>query len=195
MGTPFDQLAVSCRQHRAGLSAVENNDWRRRAQFVVALLFGLHPLHVESVAWVAERKDVLSTFFGLLTLLAYARYAQGDKWQVTSGRNRKSPRTCPVTCHATAGRSPGEGWSRSLFYWLGVVLLRPRPDVKAHAGHLPFVLLLLDYWPLDRLGNNGVSGAWWLRRRLFLRWRQPQASSRFWLNEAAAPCKLWPVCL
>ena len=43
---------------------------------LVAALFGLHPLHVESVAWVAERKDVLSTFFVLLTLWAYARYAE-----------------------------------------------------------------------------------------------------------------------
>ena len=46
-----------------------------RSAFVAAL-FALHPLHVESVAWVAERKDVLSTFFGLLALWAYARYAQ-----------------------------------------------------------------------------------------------------------------------
>ena len=42
---------------------------------LVAALFGLHPLHVESVAWVAERKDVLSAFFFLLTLWAYAGYA------------------------------------------------------------------------------------------------------------------------
>ena len=47
-----------------------------RSAFVAAL-FALHPLHVESVAWVAERKDVLSTFFFLLTLLAYARYVEG----------------------------------------------------------------------------------------------------------------------
>lgn len=45
----------------------------------VAALFALHPLHVESVAWVSERKDVLSTFFGLLALLAYARYAQSPR--------------------------------------------------------------------------------------------------------------------
>ena len=43
---------------------------------VAAALFGVHPLHVESVAWVSERKDVLSTFFGLLALLAYAGYAE-----------------------------------------------------------------------------------------------------------------------
>src|SRR4029077_21018097 len=43
---------------------------------IVAALFALHPLHVESVAWAAERKDTLSTFFGLLCLLAYARYME-----------------------------------------------------------------------------------------------------------------------
>ena len=51
---------------------------------MVAALFALHPLHVESVAWISERKDVLSTFFGLLSLLSYARYAQ--VWQVTCVR-------------------------------------------------------------------------------------------------------------
>ena len=49
---------------------------------LVAALFALHPLHVESVAWAAERKDTLSTFFGLLSLIAYARYAEAPsrKW-------------------------------------------------------------------------------------------------------------------
>ena len=42
----------------------------------MAALFGWHPLHVESVAWISERKDVLSTFFALLTLLSYTRYVQ-----------------------------------------------------------------------------------------------------------------------
>ena len=49
--------------------------WR---SLLVAALFAVHPLRVESVAWVAERKDVLSGFFGLLALMAYARYAQGQ---------------------------------------------------------------------------------------------------------------------
>jgi protein O-mannosyl-transferase len=48
---------------------------------IVAALFGLHPLHVESVAWVAERKDVLSTLFLMLTIGAYARYARESKVQ------------------------------------------------------------------------------------------------------------------
>ncbi len=65
---------------------------------LVAALFGLHPLHVESVAWVAERKDVLSTFFGLLALLFYVRYAQkqtsvnhvlGKPWRRTEQRHRR----------------------------------------------------------------------------------------------------------
>jgi len=55
-----------------------------RSAFVAAL-FALHPLHVESVAWIAERKDVLSTTFGLLSLLAYVRYATGGRrWQLVA---------------------------------------------------------------------------------------------------------------
>jgi tetratricopeptide (TPR) repeat protein len=55
------------------LRRMTGEDWRPA---LVAALFGLHPLHVESVAWVAERKDVLSTFFAVLTLGAYAAYAE-----------------------------------------------------------------------------------------------------------------------
>src|SRR5262249_32874550 len=59
--------------------------WRRltRAEgcsFFVAALFAVHPTHVESVAWAAERKDVLSVFFGLLTLWQYARYVERPGW-------------------------------------------------------------------------------------------------------------------
>ena len=57
---------------------------------LVAALFALHPLHVESVAWVSERKDVLSTFFFMLTLLAYERY-----------RERTTPNAPPFTFHAS----------------------------------------------------------------------------------------------
>jgi protein O-mannosyl-transferase len=89
----------------------------------VAAMFALHPLRVESVVWVAERKDVLSTFFWMLTVWSYIRYAeefkvQGSKFKVLYG-------LCLV------------------FFVLG---LMSKPMLVT----LPFVLLLLDYWPLGR---------------------------------------------
>ena len=84
----------------------------------VATLFALHPLHVESVAWVAERKDVLSTFFWLLTMLAYCRYIEK-----------------PVLIRY---------FMVLLFFVLG---LMSKPMLVT----LPFVLLLMDYWPLGRI--------------------------------------------
>jgi len=65
------------------LERLSGAPWRSA---MVAALFGVHPLHVESVAWVAERKDVLSTFFFLLSLMAYARYVRG----MQAARNPKS---------------------------------------------------------------------------------------------------------
>jgi tetratricopeptide (TPR) repeat protein len=92
---------------------------------VVAALFGWHPLHVESVAWVAERKDVLSTFFFLLTIWAYVRYVEDLKSQISN-----------LKFHY--------GLSLSLFA-LGLMC-------KPMLVTLPFVLCLLDYWPLERFG-------------------------------------------
>ncbi|HWD20117.1 MAG TPA: tetratricopeptide repeat protein [Verrucomicrobiae bacterium] len=86
-----------------------------RSAFVAAF-FALHPLHVESVAWVAERKDVLSALFWLLTMWAYTRYARGSKIHYGLAL---------------------------LFFALG---LMSKPMLVT----LPFVLLLLDYWPLRR---------------------------------------------
>ena len=84
----------------------------------VAALFALHPLHVESVAWITERKDVLSMLFGLLSLLAYVRYA--DR---------------------------GKAWSLAACFVCFVCSLLSKPTLVT----LPFVLLLLDFWPLGRL--------------------------------------------
>jgi len=84
----------------------------------VALLFAVHPLHVESVAWVAERKDVLSAFFWFLTMLAYVRYTE----------------------------RPGSGRYIALLVAFCFGLM-----AKPMAITLPFVLLLLDVWPLRRL--------------------------------------------
>ncbi len=86
---------------------------------LAAALFAVHPLHVESVAWVSERKDVLSTFFWLLAVLAYLRRQRTGKgaWG-----------TATAGCFALA------------------LMAKPMPVT------LPFLLLLLDYWPLGRLG-------------------------------------------
>ena len=85
----------------------------------VAAVFAIHPLRVESVAWVSERKDVLSGVFFMLTLLAYARYAR-------SARHSFGKYITVVTLFA-----------------LGLMC---KPTLVT----LPFVLLLLDYWPLGR---------------------------------------------
>jgi len=85
---------------------------------LVAALFALHPLRVESVAWVAERKDVLSGLFFILTLGAYARYARR-----------------PFSVY---------GYLVTLFTFVLALMS------KSMAVTLPFVLLLLDYWPLGR---------------------------------------------
>ena len=64
-------LLLHLAQHPAPVRSAGADDGRALAQRVVAALFAVHPLHVESVAWVAERKDVLSTFFWMLTMWAY----------------------------------------------------------------------------------------------------------------------------
>src|SRR5262249_29165351 len=83
----------------------------------VAALFAIHPLHVESVAWITERKDVLSTFFGLPAIWAFARYAQS---------------------------------ARRKWYWACLALWICSLMAKQMFVTLPFLLLLLDYWPLTR---------------------------------------------
>ena len=99
---------------------------RTGPSLLVAALFAVHPLNVESVAWVAERKNVLSTFFFLLALGAYAWYAQRPNWRR---------------------------------YLLMTLLFAASLMAKPMAVSLPFVLLLLDYWPLERMRFDG-SRSW-----------------------------------
>ncbi len=106
---------------------------------LVAALFAWHPLHVESVAWASERKDVLSAFFWMLTLLAYAKHAAGDKCQVT--------RTGGFLSRVTGHLSP--------HYFLAVFLFACGLMSKPMVVTLPFVLLLLDFWPLKRITIHG----------------------------------------
>ena len=106
---------------------------------LVAALFVLHPLHVESVAWVSERKDVLSTCFGLLALIAYVSYAQG-RGQKSEIRNPKSEGAAwaavPVSAFDVGCSMFGVRVPSSIFYLLSSILglLRPGPAKQADVG-------------------------------------------------------------
>jgi len=97
------------------LLRMTNRMWKSA---VVAALFAIHPLHIESVAWVSERKDVLSAFFFMLTLWCYAAYVERPSL---------------------------------IRYLLVMVMFVLGLMAKPMLVTLPFLLLLLDYWPLDRL--------------------------------------------
>ena len=107
-----------------------------RSAFVAAL-FALHPLHVQSVAWASERKDVLSAFFWMLAMIAYVRYAERPVLK----------RYLPVI----------------LFFVFGLM-------AKPMLVTLPLVLLLLDYWPLQRFqcGYVRTGSKWRIMRSLIL---------------------------
>ncbi len=96
-----------------------------RSAFVAAL-FAWHPTHVESVAWASERKDVLSAFFWMLTLLAYTSYVKQSK--VLSPKSK-------------------------VYYVLSLSAFACGLMSKPMVVTLPFVLLLLDFWPLNRIPN------------------------------------------
>jgi tetratricopeptide (TPR) repeat protein len=117
------------------LCRVTRAEWRSA---LVAALFALHPLHVESVAWVSERKDVLSTFFGLLTLWAYGRYAEKR-----SRVERRESRAAP-------GDPALDPRPSTIDYVLALVFFALGLMSKPMLVTWPFVLLLLDYWPLRR---------------------------------------------
>ncbi|HEY8667353.1 MAG TPA: tetratricopeptide repeat protein [Tepidisphaeraceae bacterium] len=103
----------------AALARMTNCTWRSA---LVAGLFLLHPLHVESVAWISERKDVLSALFWMLTIWAYAHYA---------------------------GERRGRWYGATIAFLVLGILSKPMVVT------LPFVLLLLDFWPLRRWGGDG----------------------------------------
>jgi hypothetical protein len=113
---------------------------------LAAAIFAWHPLHVESVAWVSERKDVLSTFFFMLTLWAYVRYAevQSLKSKVQSQGIGDGSQASESTLHAPR------------FYLLSLFLFALGLMSKPMLVTLPFVLLLLDYWPLRRNAECGI---------------------------------------
>jgi hypothetical protein len=117
---------------------------------LVAALFALHPLHVESVAWLSERKDVLSTFFFLLTLLAYVRYAQ----RVTSD-----------TCQVTGPEKPIRGPLMSRGAHLDTVPGAPNSDSARFAGNRLFVPIRRSALRFPRCCMGAVSNCAPVKRK------------------------------
>jgi protein O-mannosyl-transferase len=167
-------------------------DWRSA---FVAGFFALHPLHVESVAWAAERKDVLSALFFILTLWAYALYVEASvKCQVSGLRSQVSGPMSQVSSleapadrerHTLAGEEArqeagnqaqevqevsgtmesSDRLSRithhaSLYYFLSLSLFALGLMSKPMLVTVPFVLLLLDFWPLKRVGWRDMASGW-----------------------------------
>jgi len=121
------------------LKQLTGKRWRSA---VVAALFAVHPLHVEAVAWIAERKGLLSTLFGLLTLSFYARYSKA--------------------------KNHGQK-TRAVVYYLAALLLftgslLSKPALVA----LPLGMVLLDYWPLGRFQQQGQK----LKTLFYLLWEK-----------------------
>lgn len=116
-----------------------------RSAFVAAM-FAIHPINIESVAWVSERKNVLSTFWGMLTMLFYVWYVKHPDWK------------------------------RYLSVFISFALgLMSKPMMVT----LPFVLLLLDYWPLNRLQINLQSA------------NQPEATTFVLTNKSKISFLIW----
>jgi protein O-mannosyl-transferase len=129
---------------------------------LVAALFALHPLHVESVAWVAERKDVLSALFGFVSLWFYASYAQSPSGQKESAITN---------------------------YSLSLLLFGCSLASKSTLVTLPLLMLALDYWPLKRWpgAECGVRSDSQPSRRSFAFGLKPPASPLLALLLEKAP--------
>ena len=128
----------------------------------VAALFAWHPLHVESVAWASERKDVLSTCLFLLTLWAYVRWVE-----VQSPRSKVQSQGAEDRSHDSESRIQNEATPHSSritfhvsrYYLLSLFFFALGLMSKPMLVTLPFVLLLLDYWPLRRLQLSCLQGS------------------------------------
>jgi tetratricopeptide (TPR) repeat protein len=139
----------------------------------VAGLFGWHPLHVESVAWVAERKDVLSGFFWMLTLLLYARYVEetGAGGQALDARAKgDGPDTRENRVVRANEPSPAVTRHAARYYTLALVCFVCGLMSKPMVVTLPLMLLLLDWWPLQRLSFNTPRPK--LKQMLLLIWEK-----------------------
>jgi Flp pilus assembly protein TadD len=124
------------------------------ASALAAALFAVHPLRVESVAWLAERRDVLSGFFFVASIASYVRWRARE-----------------------AGQATTRGW-----YWLALLFQLLSLSAKASAVSLPFVLLILDVFPLRRLDSLP-----WKKRIVALLWDK----APFLMLAAVAGARAW----
>ena len=129
------------------LRSMTGSLWRSA---LVAAVFAIHPLRAESVAWITERKDCLSGFFFMLTLSAYHRYVKGQQSKVKSLKSVNSFSKSSIKNHQLSILS---AW-RSGSYWLVFLCMAACMLSKATVVTLPFVLLLLDFWPLGRWSDG-----------------------------------------
>src|SRR3989339_423851 len=104
--------------------------------FIVALLFGIHPLHVESVAWISERKDVLYALFYLGSIISYIYYLKGE------------------TLHFIQGDSKKQNDGGKKYYYYSIFLFLLSLLSKSMAVTLPFVLILTDYLNNKKINKN-----------------------------------------
>jgi len=121
-------LFISCKQNQLTISADSQQNYVLIAAGITGLLFGIHPLHVESVAWVAERKDLLYSLFYLLGLITYLNFSRAENID----------RLCFGSRH----------------YYTTFALFILSLSSKPMAITLPLVLLLLDWYPLERLRSG-----------------------------------------
>ncbi|HUN79967.1 MAG TPA: tetratricopeptide repeat protein, partial [Phycisphaerae bacterium] len=103
------------------------------AAALVALLFGVHPMTVETIPWLGERKTLLATFFAIWSIICYLRHAR-----------------------ATTATTANLSFLRSIFYWLALGLFILALSAKPTVTPLPLMLLLMDFWPLGRLSVRTV---------------------------------------
>jgi len=154
------------------LNRMTQATWRSA---MAAALFAWHPLRVESVAWISERKDVFCGFFFLLTLWAYARYVSCARRKMSGERQTSNieQRTSNAICEASRiTHHASRCYCLCLFFFALSLMSKPM------AVTLPFVLLLLDVWPLGRIADCGLRIADWknpvqrsvLRRLFWEKW-------------------------
>ncbi len=134
------------------------------AAAMVSLLFGLHPMTVETIAWVGERKTTLAALFSFVCLIAYVRYAvhrraslRGGASVAAKNRAAAAPVRDPAaeaTGHPAGGHAVRRRW---WFYGASLVCYVLALMSKPTSTPLPLVMLVLDWWPLRRLGRRAVA--------------------------------------